>query len=754
MKQKKMKRYIYFAMMLPVLLLAGACGRVLDPGSESDPALLISPVVQDGQDLVLNTRALGEDDLKDTEYNENVVNRLDVFFFEGNVLKKDYHLAQDDLAVVTRSGKTGYMLSEDWMQDGLQKDVAYKVYVVANSTSVAVTTGEGVVAPADLDAEVRTETDIFKRQKNNASATDKTFTPTKSFLMSAVIPSWSISSYATQLVNNQRVTLTRAAVKFVIDLSLSDEFRARLAADHLQYGTPDWKYLHFNTKTYEVHDGQTEPQVALADSPNGSGAYLSVEPAVNGHFTIVTYAYPHSWTAETALDQTPAILLSILGGPLEGYEGKQAFHYYYIPLCETGKTSTERNNLYKVNAVISSFGSSEAISGNELDLTYEVMPWATAKEADINAVPSDYIMAVPANYSFKGGVSGTPQTAQIKFYASGAVTMSNPTGEYKDKNGNWQTVTLGNNVFTATKNQASGATSGTVDLSSWVPTNGTSRRVRFTLTCGTKSQTVTVVHYPLDFISAEDGSYSTYNDPNWVIPRSSGTYASSFGGDGDTNGRFYFVEGNIGSFSAKERYNGELWNLGLNGNRSDQNGIGDDLTNNQMYVLQVTSANDSYTIGRPSLTVNTANIYRATVRNGWIYTTNTVVRNNVEYYSSNDDLLSPAFMLGSQLGANGGFATREQAAIHCALYKEVANGVAYTGWRLPTKQEVQYMIDTQYKDGYSDTIIEILGGHYYWTLDGGRAENTQGDFPENTYTRCVRDVSAAEIETINAKLFE
>ena len=154
-----MKRYIIFVLTLPVLLLAGACNRVLDPGNGSDPVLLISPVVQDGQDLVFTTRALGEDDLKDTEYNENVVNRLDVFFFDGNTLKKDYHLEQEDLVEVTRSGKTGYMLSEDWMQDGLQKDVAYTVYVVANSVKDTVKTGTGVASPADLEALLRTVKD-------------------------------------------------------------------------------------------------------------------------------------------------------------------------------------------------------------------------------------------------------------------------------------------------------------------------------------------------------------------------------------------------------------------------------------------------------------------------------------------------------------------------------------------------------------------------------------------------------------------
>lgn len=743
-----MKRYIFFVLMLPVLFLAGACNRTLDFNGESDPVLLISPVVQDGQDLVLATRALGEDDLKDTEYNENVVNRLDVFFFEGNALKKDYHLGQDALVEVTRSGKTGYMLSNDWIQDGLQKDVAYTVYVVANSTVEAVTAGTGITAPADLESLVRTEGDIYKRQKNNATSGDNTFTSSKSFLMTAIVPSWSISSFTTQLVNNQKVTLTRAAVKFVIDLSLSDEFKARLATDHMQYGTPDWKYLHFNTKTYEVPNSQAEAQKLLVDSASGAAAYLSVEsPDENGHYTIVTYAYPHTWTAGTADDETPAILLSFLAGPLEGYEGKQSFHYYYIPLCEVGKTNTERNNLYKVNAIISSYGSSEAISSNDVQLTYEVMPWATAKEADINAVPTDYIMVTPTNYSFKGGVSGTPMTTQIKFYASGAVTLSNPVGEYKDRTGNWQTVTLGDGVFTATKNQASGATTGTVDLSSWVPTNGTSRRVRFTLTCGTKSQTVTVVHFPLDFISAEDGAYSTYDYNNWVTPNNSSRYASS----GIRENKFTFYRNNDGAlFDAHTFSGGYVYDVQQNGNLGSRvnegQGADDLLTNNQMYILQITSASDQYTIGRPSLSPQSGNVYD---RQG------DSPLGSITYYTSKDDVISPAFMLGSQLGAVGTVSSNAFAAMHCALYKEHIDGKDFTGWRLPTKQEIQYMMDNQ--ASHPEVMIEVLSGEYYWALDGTYGHNPNGSGGSasgSKYVRCVRDVSAEEIETINAKLFD
>ncbi|MCR4860818.1 MAG: hypothetical protein K5910_09165 [Bacteroidales bacterium] len=751
--------------MLPALFMAGACTRDLVFDFESDPVLLISPAVVDGQDFTLRTRALGEEDLKDTEFYENVVNRLDVFFFEGTTLKKDYHLDADDLTEVTRGGKTGFLLSSDWIKDGLEKDTEYLVYVIANSTSETIQASPATIsAPADLEALTRTEADIYKRQKNDVASDDVTFTPTKSFLMTKVVPSWTISSYATQLVNDSKVYLERAAVKFVIDLSLSDEFQTRLAENNMQYGTPDWKYMHFNVMTYEVPNGQ---ETAVEDLQyyvgTSANKYLGVEAAgEDGHYTIVTYAYPQTWTAETAGDKAPAVLLSFLGGPTTGNEGNEAYHYYYIPLCSSDITATSGNNLYKVHAVISSEGSSEAISSSKVNLTYEVLPWETDTEADINAVPMDYLMVTPTTYSFKGGVVGTPLTTQIKFYASGAVTLSGLTGEYKDKTGTWQTVTLGDNVFTATLNQTSGANEGTVDLNSWVPTNGTSRRVRFTLTCGDKSQDVIIVHYPLDFISSESGAYSTYQYDGWVTPGVSSSYAAS----NIYDGVFVFSEDDIitGGFLLSPSVNhgvfhshifgsdSIVYNLDADGTQGDQVNS-TPLTNNQMYVLQLTSSNENYIIGRPTLTSNSESVYRRR-NNG-----NLALLGTVTYYTSEDNVISPAFMLGSQLGVVGVFSSAKFAAMHCALYKENNGGTDYVGWRLPTKQEVQYMIDNQLN--YGEAMDEVVGGRYYWTLDGGYAYNSEADgsgdgSSENgsKYVRCVRDVSAEEIETINAKLFE
>ena len=76
-----MKRNILFIMLLTLLLPAASCSREFIPGAEGDSILLISSVAQDGQEL--STRALTPEELTDANYQENVINRLDVFFFDG-----------------------------------------------------------------------------------------------------------------------------------------------------------------------------------------------------------------------------------------------------------------------------------------------------------------------------------------------------------------------------------------------------------------------------------------------------------------------------------------------------------------------------------------------------------------------------------------------------------------------------------------------------------------------------------------------
>lgn len=153
-------------------------------------------------------------------------------------------------------------------------------------------------------------------------------------------------------------------------------------------------------------------------------------------------------------------------------------------------------------------------------------------------------------------------------------------------------------------------------------------------------------------------------------------------------------------------------------------------TNNHMYVIQISSTSDQYVIGRPVID-ETTNM-------------------------SDDHVVSPAFMTASQLGGMStvGGMNASKAAQHCSEYVEVAiDGTRYTGWRLPTKEEVNVILGYQYDQKTEESMAEVLAAKYYYTLDGTAAENTYENRTgtDGTFARCVRDLSPEEIAAINSK---
>ena len=154
-------------------------------------------------------------------------------------------------------------------------------------------------------------------------------------------------------------------------------------------------------------------------------------------------------------------------------------------------------------------------------------------------------------------------------------------------------------------------------------------------------------------------------------------------------------------------------------------------TNNHMYVIQISSTSAGYVMGRPILGNPNANL-------------------------SQDDVVSPAFMIASQLGAVTTFDAANDAATHCSRYMEVADdGTRYTGWRLPTEDEISVI--TRYQNGtingvtISDASYQamtpVLTGRTYWSLTGNAVSTGIGD--GGPYLRCVRDLSAEEINHLN-----
>lgn len=160
------------------------------------------------------------------------------------------------------------------------------------------------------------------------------------------------------------------------------------------------------------------------------------------------------------------------------------------------------------------------------------------------------------------------------------------------------------------------------------------------------------------------------------------------------------------------------------------------LTNNHMYVIQISKADDNIVLGRPMITNS----------------------------QSNDNTVSPAFMIASQLGATTSTTYSDNEALgaaqHCEDYMEVAeNGYRFVGWRLPTQAEVAYILKYQDELAESDVFDNVLTGHWYYTLNyisgqdnsRRRAETTFETSSTNVFTRCIRDLTPEEVIELNEK---
>lgn len=154
-----------------------------------------------------------------------------------------------------------------------------------------------------------------------------------------------------------------------------------------------------------------------------------------------------------------------------------------------------------------------------------------------------------------------------------------------------------------------------------------------------------------------------------------------------------------------------------------------------MYIIQVSSTKDSkYNIAHPNIN-----------KSGY----------------TNDEVVSPAFMIASQLGAvYSSHFDQDKAKEHCETYREVKkeNGkqVIYDGWRLPTKTEIQFIVDFQQESFKRNDNKEIkpikpvLEGAYYYTLNNESVET--GYDGSGTFVRCVRDLTPEEVEELDKQM--
>ena len=186
-------------------------------------------------------------------------------------------------------------------------------------------------------------------------------------------------------------------------------------------------------------------------------------------------------------------------------------------------------------------------------------------------------------------------------------------------------------------------------------------------------------------------------------------------------------------FDAHVFLNGTVHYIGStnNNNAYDNRSVGNSYTNNHMYVVQISSTSDDYVLGRPYV--------------------------NASNHQSQDEVVSPAFMIASQLGIVSTGWDSASAAEHCSRYLEVAtDGTRYSRWRLPTKDEIE--IINEYQRGVfgnitipqNDRIMDyVLKGQNYFNLSGGTTAIKNYTGNTGNFLRCVRDLSAEEVKKLN-----
>lgn len=591
-----------------------------------------------------------------------------------------------------RSDQKEVLGQGNWKVDlNLQENKDYFVYSIANANENLTQ----VNSLADLETKVQTDEDIWKPYSSDNA--------TKNFLMTAN-SDWTVSKEPTQTIDSK---LTRAAAKIVVNLKINVE-------DYKVVGVPTWQLLNYNTKT-KLFGPNTAKSIASMSETE------TMAETADG-YQLVTYSYATSWNNNASAPQAKIkVMLK--------KDGETVDYYYSIPVRDPKENkSLERNYVYTANATVTSLGSSSNITyGDAMNLVYDVQKWTKGEETTINAGDQKYLLVSPTFMIMK---NQRFDDSTIKFYGSGECKVKTDEIYYYDKNGNKKNLYSGSQYFSASANYAVGhdklKDQGTIVIgdennktNDFVPLSV--KYIKIKVTCEGVKDTVnvTIKQYPLEYIQGIAGWYSTKSIDGWIDWQRDQANHKPQKTSSDNN------------FHAKVKIGAEIyqyndnrhWNYGNSYYKAEKGNIAnDEQYNNQMYVVQITSTEQgsNYKIGHVK---------------------------NTSY--STENVVSPAFMLASQLGTVSAHSTGESASQHCNDYVEVSkDGMVYDDWRLPTPAEIGVITKYQYNES-QNVITEVLKGRYYWALNHQKIETRIKN--SGTGTRCVRDLSPEEVKKLENK---
>lgn len=693
------KHGLVYSMVVLLAWLLPACTADDDLAPAVKPAEGLTISLETPGVLSRATTEPGSNDL-----NENIISQAQLLIFNSDGKRtadgyRSLEFTDDKTEAVIATGN--WKNNTQLFDKGA--DAAYDIYVVANahegSTSLQnVETLDGLLSAVDKDA------DIWKLEGANIG-TGTVYT-NKRFAMSGVS-----SGFVPNTVDNEytvRVTMERLAAKVEVNITFSDEFKAKFTPTGFYSSLRN--YATRSLLRADKEESFTDRGIA------GNGANDPMVAAPEKDFEkrtakLVLYTYPTDWGGDVL--QETFVLLNMPGNYTE-QEGAQleykGSNYYKIPVRLGDATAHQlnRNTIYRVNVTIDRMGQPQLDVPVELTPKYEVIPWTTVT-IDVDNGDLNYLEVVKDEIIMKN----IKKSEEQYFTSSSPVTASIEEVYYYDKYGTKQTISRNSYGRYGISVVPAAGNFGNVTINSDVPTNNGIRYIKVKVTNGQGlSKEFTVKQYPLEYIVTVPGWYS---------------YRTDFGSTYEEKGNRKVSND---YFSSKVYYEGDWWNdegiytytwsrYASNpslGTRQDGN------DNNNMYFVRITKTSNEYVLSVPAMD-----------KDGY-----------TESSPENNQLVAPAFMIASQLGTV--YPQRfNDAKEHCKQYAEKSlAGEVYDDWRLPTEAELE-IID-KYQNTAGSVIDEVLGGKYYWAASGKAYETQKGTegTKDEAYIRCIRTVQANE----------
>ena len=699
----------------------------------------------DGNSIILNL-ASGKLPLTRANVEANgaeiAVSHLDVLIFNQDGTKV-WHERVDGI----KDGKDKITLSAQ--RSTFDENESYWVYLIANSTAdVSIFEDENFTLTS-LNALKQEDKDIHMTGLASATGVPQTF------LMDGVAYPKGEQEPATvkMVVLNSgdktndtelQTVLRRAAAKIVVNIK---------SGEHVQFDNgPQTYHAGYYLRNMPYSTSVIKPAMMDKDDAElmtpelNNGGYFKWTPSV---ITVTAYAYAHVWDNASTLEKEVRLIVNIPMNYLPDNATEWKFldnSYYQIPVST--KKELNRNTCYEVNVTVDAPGGSNPSKPVLLkDISYSVRDW---DEERINVGgDTDRPAYLTLNEYEMEMHNMADDNTTLEFASSSEVTATIDRVYYIDKFGQEKELTqitngsadewgenIGSDYRPNWKNRCiikitpDENITGKIQVHGDVPGNNAVRYIIFTVENeeGIKRE-VKVAQYPLEYITNIQGWYSYRSDfggttwENYRDPSQNRVSAYNYDSRNDTWSYSATRYGNDYIFTSKvaeeietgsnrgkssiSYYYYNRWQTSLSTNEIWNAG------NARMYHVQITASSGDYTLGQPRIT------------NG-----------KTDPGEDNAELVSPSFMIASQLGAVFSISDEEMAASHCREYVEVAqDGTVYDDWRLPTRAELEIIMEFQYKENAA--MDEVLAGPSYWSASG-LVYNNKGSGTAKTI-RCIRD---------------